>query len=292
MRILAPSTGMSATGAVLLSPMRTTGVPLCIAMWLSLGYARSASATELVSDRRFSDPSGEAECRAENESHDPAIVHEREERLPAAPTVRLEAALGGFAGMGTPGGVGGYLGSTPDKKTPVGIGYGAFASADVMALRPFWLNAQLYTFGTPRLDGSAIMGDVLAGFALSAYGSRWSAMHVKHHPGRIAYGCILSRADVAFVGGAKTVSAHGDGRVAAFSAVEAGVQLRLLRDFYGHNFGIDMDFLGIYDPAVHGAGMQVQDVLHVGKFIFTQTIGGVWKRGTWVFLGIGSAFDL
>jgi hypothetical protein len=268
-------------------PMRT----LAAVMILSLASTSSvAAAKELVSDRTFVDSSGEFACLEENVSRDPAIMREREERIPSDSLARLNVALGMFAGSG-PGGVGGYFGATPEK-TPIGLGYGGFVSGDVLSLRPLWVNMQVFGFASPRMSSSTLMTDFRVGYAFSHHGNKWAGMPVRHHPGKTAYGCIFSRADAALVIGAKWVSAHGDDRVHDFTALETGVQLRFLRDLHGNAFGLDMDFIGLYDPELHGGGAQIQDVLHVGKFAFTETIGGLWKRGVWVFLGIGSTFDI
>ncbi|MGZ6094679.1 MAG: hypothetical protein ACXWUG_21760 [Polyangiales bacterium] len=255
-----------------------------------LSLASPAAAKELVSDRTFDSPSGESQCLEENDSHDPAIVREREERIPSDSVARLNVALGIFAGSG-PGGVGGYFGATQEK-TPIGVGYGGFVSGDLLSLRPLWVNVQVFGFASPRFSSASLMTDLRVGYAFSSHGNKWVAMRVRHHPGKIGYGCLFSRADAALVIGAKRVNAHGDDRVHDFTAIETGVQLRFLRDIHGNAIGIDMDLVGLYDPEVRGAGAQIQDVLHVGRFAFTETIGGLWKRGFWVFLGIGSTFDL
>lgn len=244
-----------------------------------------ASATELAADRSYSDASGETACLAENVDDSPVIVRERGARIRDAP-VRISTAFGAYGGSGLPGGTGGYFGSTDDK-TPVGIGYAGVVSADVVGARPLFVNAQLFGFLSPTGAHGAWMGDVRFGYSFSRYGNSWAAMPVKHSRA-IAYSCIFGRSDIAFtLGGKRAVSDTG-----AFTAMEAGMQLHLLRDLMHTRFGIDFDVMSLYDPLLRGFGAQVQYFLHIGHVTVSQTIGGLYHRGMWTMLGLGVAFDL
>jgi hypothetical protein len=234
--------------------------------------------------------SDERACLAENAASAPALVAEREAMIASAPVARIDGAIGVHGGLGAPSGVGAYVGHTAEG-TPAGIGWTAFARADVMAMRPLWLSVQAFALATPRIDAVSVMTDVLVGWDFHGWGNSWSAMRRKRST-ELAYDCVFGRYDVALVGGLKEVFVFGDPRLDGWHALLGGVQLRFLRHFMGGPFGLDFDLLGAYDPTTHGAGAQVMDVLHIGAFDFTQSIGFVWHRGVWATLAIGAGFDL
>lgn len=269
-----------------------------VAATIALGARLARAETKLVVDRTEKwTADDEQKCLAENDDRTPAIVAEREERVPSAPTVHIDGALEFIGGSGTPGGVGGYLGAI-NKKTPVGLGYGAYVGADVMSLRPVWLSVQAHLLSSPNLASATLMADVLVGYDLfSKYGNtfskRWSRSRYPPYERHTVYGCGLGRADFAVVGGVKRVYVLDDPRLSGFTAISGGAQFRALSHILGGSIGIDFDLLALYDPILRTGGAQVHDVLHVGRsFVFTQTAGGLWGRGIWVMMGIGGSFVL
>jgi hypothetical protein len=262
---------------------------VAFALTLSL-FAPPAAASIVTTHEGAWRAEDESACVAENASPSPTLASEREELIPKESPARVDAAFGMQAGFGSPGGVGGYLGHTPEG-TPVSLGWSAFLRAEVTALRPLWISAQTHAMTTPKIDGASFMSDVLVGWDFHGYGNTWSAMRQKRSS-ELAYECVFGRWDVAFVGGLKEVAIAGDPRMDNWHAVMGGVQLRLLRYLFGGTFGLDFDVLGVYDTSTHGAGAQLQDVLHAGTFVFSQDVGFAWHRGVWVTLGVGAGFDL
>ncbi len=252
--------------------------------------APSASASIVTSHKGAWTPADEGACLAENQSTSPSLAAEREAMIPRSSVARLDGAIGVHGGLGPPSGVGAYLGHTSEG-TPASLGFVAFARADVRALRPIWLSAQAFALTTPRIDGASVMTDALVGWDFYGYGNSWSAMTPKGSTKK-TYECVFGRWDVALVGGFKDVFVFGDGRIDGWYAALGGVQLRWLRHLLGGSFGLDFDILGAYDPVSHGGGAQLQDVLHIGVFDFTQNVGFVWHRGVWATIAVGAGFDL
>jgi hypothetical protein len=266
---------------------RLAALPLLLGL---LALAPAAAASIVTTHEGAWGASDERSCLAENATRAPALRAEREAMIPSAPTARIDGAIGVHGGLGAPSGVGGYVGHTAEG-TPAGIGWTAFARADVLATRPVWLSVQAFALTTPRIDAASVMTDVFVGWDFHGWGNSWSAMRRKRST-ELAYDCVFGRYDVALVGGFKEVFVFGDPRLDGWHALLGGVQMRFLRHFMGGPFGIDFDILGVYDPTTHGAGAQVMDVLHIGVFDFTQSIGFAWHRGVWGTLAIGAGFDL
>jgi hypothetical protein len=264
--------------------------PLLALPILLATIASNASASVISSHHGPWRADEEGACLAENKSNSPEVAAERAETIGKDPSARIDVAMGVQAGFGSPGGVGGYLGHANDG-TPASLGWSGFVRADVMAMRPLWLSAQTHLLTTPNVEGASVMSDVLVGWDFHGYGNSWSALR-RRHPDEINYECIFGRYDVALVGGLKEVVTLGDARMDNWHALLGGVQLRFLRALLGGPFGLDFDILGVYDPTTRGAGAQLQDVLHIGVFDFSQNIGFTWHRGAWATIGVGAGFDL
>ncbi len=227
-------------------------------------------------------------CLAENDA--PQLIAEREQIIPRDPMLRVDGAVGGAMGLGSPAGVGAYLGHTREG-TPGSIGCSGFVRADVTAVRPVWLSAQAQLFATPNLRAASYVTDVFVGWDFFGYGNTFHERRAKRTQTPY-YDCSFGRWDVALALGLKEVMVRDDPRMQPWHAGMAGVQMRFLRYLLGGTIGIDFDILGVYEPATHGAGMQLHDVLHVGAFVFTQNIGFVWNRGAWGTIGVGTHVDL
>ncbi len=263
------------------------GAPLSL---VTLGAPSTASASLVTSHEGAWGAGDERACLAENDARSPQLAAEREAMIPRAPAARIDAAIGIHGGLGAPSGVGAYFGHTPEG-TPATGGLVGFARADLTAVRPLWLSAQAFALTTPRIDEASVMTDVFVGWDFYGWGNSWSAMHRKRST-ELVYDCFFGRHDIALVGGLKEVFVFGDPRLDGWRALLGGVQLRTLRYLFGGPFGLDFDLLGAFDPTTRGAGAQVMDVLHVGAFDFTQSIGFVWHRGVWATLAIGASFDI
>jgi len=271
--------------------MRGRAVVVAVA---AVAITRTASATPLVVDRATWGPDDEATCVAENDDRSPAILREREARVPQEPVLHVDAAVGAFMGIGSPGGIGGSIGAIKSSGTPVGAGYATFLSADLRLLRPVWVNVQAHGFASPAVNAGSVMGDLLIGYDFySRYGNQFVKAHVRRsNPPRYQYSCVLARSDIAFVGGTKQVYARGDPRVPIFTALSTGLEMRLLRDLFGTAFGMDVTLLTLYDPALGTFGAQFQEAIHIGSFVVLASAGGLWKRGGWATFGVGSTFGI
>jgi len=232
----------------------------------------------------------ESSCIAENTKASPTTEAEREELIARDPVARIDAVFGGAMAFGSPGAVGAYLGHTKEG-TPASVGWSSFVRADVTAMRPLWISAQVNAMFTPKMNAVGAMTDVFVGWDFSGWGNQWSVLRRKRSSA-LSYDCVFGRYDVAFVGGWKRAFVYGDPRVDGWGAVAGGVQMRFLRGFMNGTLGIDFDVIGLYDPDTRGGGAEARDVLHIGAFTFTQAIGFVWHRGAWGTIGIGAHFDL
>src|SRR5205823_521546 len=135
----------------------------CLSLPIFCASMHEARATALVSDRKEWDATGEKECLAENDDRTPAILAEREERLPNPSVLLLRGALGIFGGSGAPGGVGDYFGNAKNG-IPISVGTASFVEADVLAVRPVWVSAQAHVMASTRLEYATVMTDVFLGY--------------------------------------------------------------------------------------------------------------------------------
>jgi hypothetical protein len=249
-----------------------------------------ASASVVSSHTGAWRPEDRDACLAENQSASPEVQAEREASIPRAPVVHVIGAIGVHGGLGSPAGIGGYVGHTHDG-TPASMGWAGFLRADALAVRPVWLSVQTHALLTPKADAASFMTDVFVGADFHGWGNSWSEMRRKRTHEKV-YDCVFGRWDVAPVLGLKRVIVAGDPRMENWYAVMGGFQMRFLRALWGGTLGIDFDVLGVFDPSTLGAGAQVTDALHVGAFVFTQEIGFTWHRGVWGTLAVGAGFDL
>ena len=249
---------------------------------------------DLTIDRGNWGPGDKIVCEAENDVTSEDVVRERERRLPREHVVHVDVAMGGFMGIGAPGGVGGTLGEIKSTKTPLAAGYAAYVAADARLLRPIWLHASAHGFESSKFNAGSLMGDLMIGYDVwTKYGNSFSERPIKHsYPRRYAYDCVLGHADFALVGGTKQVWARGDARVPMFTALSAGFQLRAMRALWDTTFGMDVTLVALYDPALRTWGAQFTETVHAGSFVIPASAGGLYKRGGWAMFGLGTTFGM